>query len=41
VRRASTDRARLTKPSYIVWKLRKNSAMSSRNWLPRIRSATW
>ena len=32
--------ARSTKPSYIVWKRRKNSAMSSRNCEPRMRSAT-
>ena len=36
----STARARSTKPSYIVWKSRKNSAMSCRNWVPRMRSAT-
>ena len=35
-----TALARSTKPSYIVWKRRKNSAMSSRNFEPRMRSAT-
>ena len=38
--RRSTDRARSTNPSYIDWKLRKNSAMSWRNLLPRTRSAS-
>ena len=31
---------RSTKPGYMDWKFRKNSAMSWRNWLPRMRSAT-
>ena len=35
-----TASARSTKPSYIVWNRRKNSAMSSRNCEPRMRSAT-
>ena len=35
----STASARSTNPSYIDWKFRKNSAMSWRNWLPRMRSA--
>ena len=35
-----TASARSTKPSYIVWNRRKNSAMSSRNFEPRMRSAT-
>ncbi len=32
--------ARSTNPSYIVWNRMKNSAMSSRNCEPRMRSAT-
>jgi hypothetical protein len=35
-----TARARSTKPSYIVWNSRKNSAMSCRNCEPSTRSAT-
>ena len=30
-----------TNPSYMLWKERKNSAISWRNWLPRMRSASW
>jgi hypothetical protein len=40
-RTRSTARARSTKPSYIDWKSRKNSAMSWRNAEPRMRSASW
>ena len=45
VRRSDSSRdtapARSTNPSYIDWKRMKNSAMSARNCVPRIRSATW
>ena len=34
-----TASARSTKPSYIDWNSTKNSAMSSRNCEPRMRSA--
>ena len=44
VRRSANNRwtawARSTNPSYMVWNKMKNSAMSARNWVPRIRSAT-
>ena len=36
----STALARSTKPPYIDWKSRKNSAMSAKKAAPRIRSAT-
>ena len=36
-----TASARSTKPAYIDWKRMKNSEMSARNCVPRIRSATW
>ena len=44
VRRSDSSRVtaseRVTKPSYMDWKRMKNSEMSARNWVPRIRSAT-
>ena len=39
--RRVTASARSTNPAYIDWKRMKNSEMSARNWVPRIRSATW
>ena len=45
VRRSDNSRvtasARSTNPVYIDWKRMKNSEMSARNCVPRIRSATW
>ena len=40
-RRRPTDSDLVTNPSYIDWKRMKNSEMSARNSVPRIRSATW
>ena len=44
VRRSDSRRVtaseRVTNPSYIDWKRMKNSEMSARNCVPRIRSAT-
>ncbi len=45
VRRSESNRetasARSTKPAYIDWNKMKNSEMSARNCVPRMRSATW
>ncbi len=39
--RRVTASARSTKPAYIDWNRMKNSEMSARNCVPRMRSATW
>ena len=39
--RRVTASARSTNPAYIDWNRMKNSEMSARNCVPRIRSATW